>query len=81
MIDISHLLKIINAYQAATGLADSSVSTYVFNDGKKVTSLRKGNGIDIRRFNSAFQWFSNHWPKNTPWPTGIPRPAKQGKAA
>jgi len=45
MIEISHLLKVINSYQAATGLTDSSVSTYVFNDGKKITRLRHGGDL------------------------------------
>lgn len=81
MIEISHLLKVINSYQAATGLTDSSVSTYVFNDGKKIARLRHGKGIDIRRFNYAFQWFANHWPENEPWPPEVPRPIKQETVA
>lgn len=81
MIEISHLLKVIDAYQAATGLTDSSISTYVFNDGKKVAHLRGGRGIDVRRFNYALHWFSNHWPEKTSWPFGVSRPSKEETAA
>ena len=62
MTDIDDLLKIIDAYQLATGLTDSSVSTHVFNDGKKITRLRGGKDINVSRFNAAFNWFSQNWP-------------------
>ncbi|RCL03073.1 MAG: hypothetical protein JSC189_000400 [Candidatus Tokpelaia sp. JSC189] len=74
MIKISHLLKIIDVYRSSTGLADSSISTYVFNDGKKIRDLRKGAEISVRRFNNAFHWFSDHWPCDVEWPDEVERP-------
>ncbi|AGF74850.1 hypothetical protein BAnh1_09780 [Bartonella australis AUST/NH1] len=75
MLKIAHLLKIIDAYRIATGLTDSSVSTYVFNSGKRICNLRKGRGIEVKTFNHAFYWFSDHWPEGVQWPSDIPRPS------
>jgi len=74
MIEISHLLKVVDAYQQATGLADSSIGTYVFNEGLKIKNLRSGRDITVSRFNDALRWFSAHWPEGAAWPEGITRP-------
>jgi len=42
MIKIFHLLKVVDAYQKATGFTDSTISTYVFNAGTQVKRLRNG---------------------------------------
>jgi len=78
MIKIFHLLKVVDAYQSATGLADSTISNYVFNDGKLVKNLRSGRDITVSRFNDALRWFSAHWPEGTAWPEGITRPVVEG---
>jgi len=74
MIEISNLLKVIDAYKSATGFTDSTVSTYVFNAGKQVYRLRTGKDITVGRFNFALSWFSSHWPEGVSWPVGVPRP-------
>jgi len=74
MIETSHLLKVVNAYRTASGLADGTISSYVFNDGQKIKHLRNGKDITVGRFNYALRWFSAHWPEGAAWPDGIARP-------
>jgi len=81
MIEISHLLKVVDAYQSATGLADSSIGMYVFNEGLKIKNLRSGRDITVSRFNEALRWFSAHWPEGAVWPDGISRPDVVGGSA
>jgi len=83
MIELSHLLALFDEYQRVTGLADSTISTKVFNDGKKLSSLRADNDISTKRFNVALQWFSDNWPVGAKWPAKIhrPTPSKQEQVA
>ena len=74
MITENELLSIADAYAAATGVSDTTISSRVFDDGKKLSALREGKDISVRRANSALQWFSDNWPNDAPWPRGVERP-------
>lgn len=81
MIEISNLIQVADAYREATGLKETTVSTKVFDDGKKLTALREGSvDIGVRRFHTALLWFSEHWPDDAEWPSTIARPLAE-KAA
>ncbi|QTL01934.1 hypothetical protein J5J86_14080 [Aquabacter sp. L1I39] len=75
MTSIDTLLRIFDAYSAATGLAETTVSTRVFQDGKRIAALRLGGDMGVRRTARAVQWFSANWPEGADWPEGITRPA------
>ena len=68
------LMAVIDAYQAATGVPDTTISGRVFIDGRKVTHLRLGRTITIERYAKAMRWFSFNWPDNAEWPKGVRRP-------
>lgn len=51
------------------------MSTRVFADGKRLTSIRKGGEVGARRLGRSIAWFSAHWPEGVVWPDGIARPA------
>ena len=72
---IAPLMAVIDAYEAATGLPDSTVSSRVFSDGRKVGHLRGGSTITMDRFAKALRWFSANWPEGAVWPRGVDRPA------
>lgn len=81
MNQITELLSIVDAYMEATGRKETTVSTTVFNDGKKLTSLRDGTAdIGTRRYNSAIMWFSANWPEGAVWPDGVARPTVEQAA-
>lgn len=67
---IADLLKVVDSYKAAAGVdADSTVSSRVFRDGKKIGALRDGRAdITLGRFAEALNWFERHWPKGAPMP-------------
>lgn len=75
MLSISTLLAIVDAYRAATGLEDKTVSSRVFDDSKKIAQMREGGDITVGRFNAALLWFSQNWPADAIWPEEIERPS------
>lgn len=81
MSDILNLLFVAAAYRHATHLSEATVSTRLFNDGKRLAKLRGGEGdIGVKRLRAAFEWFSANWPENAAWPEGVTRPAPAKKA-
>ena len=68
MQTVETLLARADAYKRAAGVDhDSPVSHRVFGDSKKLSALRSGADITLRRFNDAMSWFDENWPteKNT----------------
>lgn len=84
MIQISDLIAIADQYKAAAGVdSDTTVSSRVFDDTKKLTALRtNGADITVGRFNAALEWFAANWPKDAAMPADLVAYAKsQGDAA
>lgn len=75
MNGIEQILALADAYGAARGVKDATVSTLVFADGKRIQAIRDGRDLGVRTAMKAFQWFSDHWPADVEWPDGIDRPA------
>lgn len=81
MMNISDLLATADAYKRAAGIErDTTVSSRVFGDSKKLGSLRDGSDITVGRFNDAMAWFRDHWPAGAAVPPECPPPAKSGAA-
>ena len=49
MLEVRHLLQIIDAFQLATGLPDVTISSRAFADSKKIAAMRDGAGITVER--------------------------------
>lgn len=84
MITEASILSVIDAYASATGAEDTTISSRVFADGKKIDAMRRGGSITLRRANEAIQWFSNNWPEAAEWPSDVHRPfclGEQGTSA
>ncbi len=63
MNTIETLLARADSYKEAAGIHhDSTVSHRVFGDSKKLSALRDGADITLRRFNEAMRWFDQNWP-------------------
>jgi hypothetical protein len=73
-------MAVIDAYEAATGLPDSTVSSRVFSDGRKVGHLRGKSTITMDRYAEALRWFSANWPEGAEWPQGVSRPSLEDAA-
>lgn len=59
LIDPMRLVILGESYAAAKGLALSTVSTLIFNDGKVLDRLRAGRDITVRRYEKAIEWFES----------------------
>ncbi len=79
MVTIASFMRLIEIYCQACGLAESTVSYRLFNDGKRVGDVRGGADIGIRRVERAMQWFSDNWPVTVEWPHDVPRPVPASK--
>lgn len=77
MRSLPDLMDLIDAYGAATGIPDVTISNRVFADSKKIAALRRGADITTKRRDNAVEWFSERWPDGTPWPAHIARPSHQ----
>ncbi|ORE87715.1 hypothetical protein ATO4_25213 [Aurantimonas sp. 22II-16-19i] len=74
MIAISNLLAVAGAFQAATGLDQSTVSWRALGDVRKLAALSSGKDIQVTRYEKAMIWFSVNWPQDLSWPIGVDRP-------
>ena len=70
----SPLLQVVDAYAEALGIPDTTISSRVFDDGKKIAALRDGKEITMGRYAKALRWFSENWPENSEWPDAVDRP-------
>jgi len=65
MIDTQALLHRADQYKAAAGISDDTTVSYrVFGDTKKLSAMRAGADITVRRFNAAMAWFDANWPSS-----------------
>jgi hypothetical protein len=81
MIPLHQFFDLVKAYGAATGLAEATISTRVFNDGQRIEMLRSGRDVGVRKLERAIQWLSDNWPSDAKWPRNIERPKQGAEAA
>jgi hypothetical protein len=81
MLPISSFLIVVESYCRATKIAEATISTRVFNDGKRIAQIRDGADIGARRLDRAIGWLSEHWPKDAHWPADVARPSVISEAA
>lgn len=75
MLEKAHLMALADEYIRATGVSDTTLSSRMFNDGKKLPALREPKGdLSTKRFNVAMRWFADNWPENAAWPAHVTRP-------
>jgi hypothetical protein len=81
MLGTDAILALAHAYGSATGASTTTISSRVFNDGKKLAAIEAGSDLFSGRLNRAVQWFSDNWPDGAEWPADVPRPATNPVAA
>ncbi|MCC2608365.1 hypothetical protein [Neorhizobium petrolearium] len=78
---ISSFLLLAETYCRAAGIAEATLSSRMFRDGKRIGQIREGSDIGVRRLDVAVQWLSDNWPEGFDWPAGVVRPASSTKIA
>lgn len=84
MSDIDHLLAVVDAYRAATGFAEATISKRFLGRGGRLADLRGGGDMGARTISRTIARFSEDWPVDAVWPAQAPRPVpppQSGEAA
>lgn len=81
MVTSDDLVTLARSYASAANVPLSTVSSRVFDDGKKLSALENGGDIYSRRLARSVQWFSDNWPAAAVWPDGVMRPEPTKTAA
>lgn len=63
MITEAELIRIIDAVTASTGLSDTTLSSRIFNDSKRIAAIRGGATITVRRMADAVEYLCKNWPE------------------
>lgn len=74
MLGTAHLLDLARAYAQGAGVEMTTVSSRVFDDGKKLSAIEAGGDILSGRLSRAVHWFADNWPERAVWPSHIGRP-------
>jgi hypothetical protein len=73
MLDGNSLLRLAQAYSAATSLTLTGISKRACPKNDKVfLRLATGGTITQRTAGAVEQFFRANWPENAEWPAGIP---------
>lgn len=68
------IIALADTFARSTGLARSTLSTRVFQDGKVIDRLMRGGDLTTLRAAKAGEWFAAHWPDGIEWPPAVVRP-------
>jgi hypothetical protein len=74
MVSIDIFLELVSRFAEVNGISEATVSTRLFNDGKRLKLLREGGDLGVRKLDDAVQFMSDHWPEGKSWPRNIRRP-------
>jgi hypothetical protein len=74
MQTIETFLKVVERFVQASGLAETTLSSRLFNAGHRISQIRAGSDIGVRRLSEALQWLSDNWPGDALWPEDVARP-------
>lgn len=74
MAALQNIMQLADTYTSVTGIARSTLSWRIFNDGKKLDAIFGGADLQVTRYERAIEWFLRHWPTTEEWPIDTPRP-------
>jgi hypothetical protein len=72
MLDGASLLRLAQAYSAATKLTLTGIGKRACANDKAFLRLSRGQTITQRTAEIAERWLRSNWPENAVWPEGIP---------
>lgn len=81
MLTIEQFLSVVAVFCRAGAIAEPTLSTRLFNDGKRIGAIRAGSDVGARRLALAMSWLSQNWPDGAEWPTDVARPPAPQEAA
>lgn len=81
MSGIAAFLHLVERYCSAAGCAEATLSTRMLGDGKRLSAIRSGSDIGVRRLAEAVAWLSRNWPADLDWPADVVRPEPAEAAA
>ncbi|MDF1687298.1 MAG: hypothetical protein P1U50_10960 [Parvibaculaceae bacterium] len=69
-----HIAALSEALAQWSGYSPSTLSRFATGSGDIFDRIQNGHGITYQRLERIFQYFSDNWPDDLPWPKNIDRP-------
>jgi hypothetical protein len=63
IFDEADFLRLVDAMSSSTGLSEATLSSRIFNDGKRIAAIRGGATITVRRMSDAVEYLCKNWPE------------------
>lgn len=72
----SNLFAVAGAYAESQNLKMHAVAALAARDAGFFSRIKKPQtSFTIRKYDDVMQWFSDHWPRERAWPSGVVRPS------
>ena len=81
MIDLSELFPLFDEFCRLSGISESTLSSRLYGESKKIALLRAGGGLTVDRFNYTVRYLDGLWPEGAVWKSKLPRPSLAVTAA
>lgn len=75
-----HILACAQQYSAALGIPITTALRRANDTSGFYGTLIGSKTFTVRLYDRTMLWFSENWPKNTPWPEKVPRPKAQSRS-
>ena len=70
-----HLMSCATAFAQKRNVKLTTLGRKAANDSPFFTRLKDNRtSFTARKYDEIIQWFSDHWPADLEWPTGVLRP-------
>ncbi len=75
MIQIADLFLLFDEYCRVAGIPQSTLSSRLYGESKKIALMRAGGGITVERYNHTLKYLDDNWPEGAEWRVNTPRPS------
>ncbi len=77
----SNLMACASAYAVSRGVSLSTIGRLAANDWRFFDRLDdEGKTFTARKYDEVIGWFSDRWPEDVAWPSGVERPTSEVRA-
>lgn len=76
MIDLHDLFPLFDEFCRVAGISQSTLSSRLYRESKKISLMRSGGGLTVDRYNETVLYLDMNWPDGAVWSGRIKRPSR-----